>query len=163
TTSRHVDMPRAVRSCVPLVRGTSDRRSSRYPSPSGRTAEGGALNLPLKGGGRSPKAARWGFLSPRAQLRRARTDPHLARSGRPQRQLAEVAIARAVEADEEETALAQRGERAGEVLHRDDRHEFERARGGLGEHAGRLRAVARGGDDRLDREARGGAQDRPHI
>jgi hypothetical protein len=40
------------------------------------------LNLPLKGGGRSPKATRWGFLFPRPRVRAESQDPHLARFAR---------------------------------------------------------------------------------
>ena len=54
-------------------------------------------------------------------------------------------------------------ERAREILHRHQRHQLERAGGRLRQHAGRLRAVPRRGDDRLDRERRGRAQDRADI
>ena len=69
----------------------------------------------------------------------------------------------AVQADDEEAAFLQCGERARQILHDGDRHQFERARGGLCQHAGRLGAVARGGDDRRDREGRGRPQDRADI
>src|SRR6188472_4714277 len=44
-----------------------------------------------------------------------------------QRRVAEVDIPGAVEADQEISTLAQRLERAGEILHRDDGYIFERA------------------------------------
>ena len=50
-----------------------------------------------------------------------------------------------------------------QVLHGNDRHQFERARGGFRQHAGGFGAVPRRGDDRLDRERRRRAQDRADI
>src|SRR4029077_10282762 len=52
---------------------------------------------------------------------------------------------------------------ARQVLHGDDRDQFERARRRLGQHAGGLRTVPRRGDDGFDGKRRGAAQDRPDI
>ena len=57
----------------------------------------------------------------------------------------------------------QRGQPARQVLHVDQRHVLERAGGGLGQHAGRLRAVARRGDDAVGGEGGGRAEDGADI
>ncbi|MGY4489019.1 hypothetical protein ACVWWR_008210 [Bradyrhizobium sp. LM3.2] len=80
-----------------------------------------------------------------------------------QRDLGEIRAAFTVQPDGLETELVQRGQCAGEVLYRHDRYQLQRAGGGLGQHTGRFRTVARGGDDRLHGEGRSRAQDGADI
>jgi uncharacterized membrane protein len=80
-----------------------------------------------------------------------------------ERSRGEVGVTGAVKADAERAVLAQHGKRAGEIPDNCDRDIFKCARGGLGEHAGRLRAVTGGRHQGLDRKCRSRSQDGSDI
>ena len=89
--------------------------------------------------------------------------PSTSASGCRNGDCAEIFAAFAVEADGQEAAVVQLGQRAREILHQHQRHKLQRAGGGFRQHAGGLRAVARRGDDRLHREGRRRSHDRADI
>ena len=107
--------------------------------------------------------ATWSQVSLVSWRRPLPSAPSTSASGARSGNDGEIAVAARVEADHEEAALLERGEPAREILHADQRHVFERAGGGLGQRAGRIRAVALRGDDRRRRERGGRAEDGADI
>ena len=89
--------------------------------------------------------------------------PSTSASGWVSSMVGEVVAALAVEPDGEEAAIVQFGQRARQISHAHQRHQFQRAGGGFRQHAGGLRAVPGGDDDGLDRKRRGRAQDGADI
>ena len=68
-----------------------------------------------------------------------------------------------IKADPPIADVPQLGQRASEIGNGADRHMFQPARGGFRERAREFRRMALGGDQRVDCEGRGRAQDRADI
>ena len=91
------------------------------------------------------------------------SEPSTRTTGRRDRHLVQIRLARGIEADSLEAALAQRRERVAEIAHDHERHVLEASRGGFRQDACRRRAVPGRRDDGLHIEGRRRADDGAHI